>query len=259
MKFFAAALVSLLGLANANVCTQGVKKFCSSRGGQATACMNYQCSAAIKTSTGDENFKEQMLRAHNRYRTEGFQGQSAADMLAVSWSDELAQTALLWVSHLCDQNSMLDGGHDKCRVSPSFDSVGQNLAWGAGSAWGGPIDADKMAVKGWNDEKKDATNGMMFPFSPPNGPVIGHYTQVVWSGSYKIGCAYVTRRADRYGYQGWIACNYAQAGNMVGDNVFTRGSPGSKCPQGSSKSSNGLCTVQNEDALRRALGLRRLD
>ena len=131
----------------------------------------------LKTSAGEVTFKNQMKGAENRYRKKEFEGQKVIDMLKVTWSDELADTALRWVLDLCAQNKGSRGGHDKCRVSPSFDFVGQNLVWCAGSAWG-YIDADIMAVKGWYDEKDSAPNDMMFPFGSECA-VIGLYTQVL--------------------------------------------------------------------------------
>ena len=44
---------------------------------------------------------------------------------------------------------------------------------------------------------------------------VGHYTQVVWSGTTHVGCA-ITRRDDR----SILACRYAPPGNIDGQRVF---------------------------------------
>ena len=48
----------------------------------------------------------------------------------------------------------------------------------------------------------------------------GHFTQVVWKSSTKLGCGYS---------DGWVTCRYCEdAGNMMGDfdkNVFPKGTP----------------------------------
>lgn len=46
-------------------------------------------------------------------------------------------------------------------------------------------------------------------------PEVGHYTQVVWSGTNRVGCA--THRDGRWEY---LVCRYAPAGNILGRAVF---------------------------------------
>ena len=38
-----------------------------------------------------------------------------------------------------------------------------------------------------------------------------------------------------------MACNYGPGGNMAGQPVYKKGKPGSKCPTGTKKTSQGLC------------------
>ena len=44
-----------------------------------------------------------------------------------------------------------------------------------------------------------------------------------------------------------LVCNYGPAGNDIkGKDVYKMGSPGSECPKGSTKTSQGLCKYNNE-------------
>ncbi|XP_078503272.1 cysteine-rich venom protein-like [Lissotriton helveticus] len=66
--------------------------------------------------------------------------------------------------------------------------------------------------------------------------MIGHYTQVVWNESSKIGCASQQCSGFVLG-----VCHYAPAGNYE-DRIktpYTKGIPCSKCPDNCDK---GLCT-----------------
>ncbi|EEE50692.1 hypothetical protein OsJ_30952 [Oryza sativa Japonica Group] len=79
-----------------------------------------------------------------------------------------------------------------CRLQHSGGPYGENIFWGsAGRAWSA---AD--AVASW---------------------VCGHYTQVVWRKSVRIGCARVVCAANRGVF---ITCNYDPPGNFNGERPF---------------------------------------
>ncbi|RCN36442.1 SCP-like protein [Ancylostoma caninum] len=74
------------------------------------------------------------------------------------------------------------------------------------------------------------------------GKPVGHYTQVsyfdilndiivqammVWQKTTAIGCGIVNCPTMTY-----VVCNYKQAGNMLGDPIYEKGEPCSKCPTG---------------------------
>ena len=42
-----------------------------------------------------------------------------------------------------------------------------------------------------------------------------------------------------------MVCNYGPAGNIVGAPVYEQGDTGSNCPAGTSKTSQGLCAIDN--------------
>jgi len=80
--------------------------------------------------------------------------------------------------------------------------------FGSGGPTNGPA-----AVESWASEKQYydyASNGCS---APPNQSC-GHYTQVVWANSTKLGCGYNHCASITYGYT--IVCNYAPGGNSGG-------------------------------------------
>lgn len=242
---------ALCGLSSSELCTDNVRRFCG--GSTPTACLKDRCSA-LNSSASDGSFRRQIVDAHNRYRRQAFNGQYATNMLEVSWDDELAENALSWAHQLCVIDDVFGPGHDSCRVTPSYSSVGQNMAWGAGGSWASTTArlADN-AVDMWYSENELAFEADLFPFS--GRAAIGHYTQLMWATSHKIGCAYVVKTHSLYGKQAWIVCNYAKAGNYLRQHVFERGIQGSNCPSGSQRDPTGLCEVTNESLLRSTLGV----
>ncbi|KAJ8769762.1 hypothetical protein K2173_007622 [Erythroxylum novogranatense] len=97
---------------------------------------------------------------------------------------------------------------DDCNLVHSTNRpCGENLAMSTGDLSGAE------AVKLWVDEKPFYDYGSN---SCAEGQVCGHYTQVVWKNSVRIGCAKV-----RCGNGGtFIGCNYDPPGNYVGQQPY---------------------------------------
>ncbi|XP_058881926.1 cysteine-rich venom protein Cau1-like [Acipenser ruthenus] len=68
-------------------------------------------------------------------------------------------------------------------------------------------DSWDMAVQAWYDEVKDFKYGV----GSTNGAVVGHYTQVVWYRSNKVGCAVAHCPGSKYEY--FYVCQYCPPGN----------------------------------------------
>lgn len=88
-----------------------------------------------------------------------------------------------------------------CKLIHSGGPYGENLFWGYGKAYTA-IDA----VAKWVSEKQwynYASNTCAV------GKVCGHYTQVVWRNSTKLGCARVKCNNGAI----YIVCNYSPRGN----------------------------------------------
>ncbi|KDP36353.1 hypothetical protein JCGZ_09850 [Jatropha curcas] len=90
-----------------------------------------------------------------------------------------------------------------CRLVHSGGPYGENLAGSSGDLSG------TTAVELWVDEKA------FYDYNSSScaaGMVCGHYTQVVWSYSVRIGCAKV--KCNNGG--AFISCNYDPPGNIIG-------------------------------------------
>lgn len=71
---------------------------------------------------------------------------------------------------------------------------------------------------------------------------VGHYTQVLWSRTYKVGCGYSAVAGT--------VCNYSPGGNFVGVPPFVVGAACSACPDSHPYCNNGLCSAtQTTDPL----------
>jgi len=122
------------------------------------------------------------------------------------WDDRLAATAQAWVNRCIDRSApkgVIDHNPDRGAGHP-WD-VGENIFAGAA-----PVSAQE-AVDGWAAEAADydyARNRCA------RGRTCGHYTQVVWSESRKVGCA--THHCPRFTFGHVIVCDYGPAGNDGG-------------------------------------------
>ncbi|XP_064601885.1 cysteine-rich venom protein pseudechetoxin-like isoform X3 [Liolophura sinensis] len=151
-------------------------------------------SSNVQQSGLSEADKQLIVNLHNDYRSKV--SPKAANMLKMSWDDEIAKIAEGWA-----ENCLYDHDKGSKRTIPGRFSVGQNLARGY-KDW-------EAAVNGWYNEKDDFTFGMK---SKNDFSATGHYTQMVWAKTSRIGCAY----ADCSNVRKFYVCNYGPAGN-VGD------------------------------------------
>ncbi len=45
----------------------------------------------------------------------------------------------------------------------------------------------------------------------------GHFTQIVWKSTKKVGCARCGGKGSKW-YETYVVCDYSPSGNIVGDN-----------------------------------------
>lgn len=86
--------------------------------------------------------------------------------------------------------------------------LGENIYWGSGSTW-----TPNDAVKAWADEEKYYTYATN---TCASGQQCGHYTQIVWRNTRKIGCARVVCDTGDV----FMTCNYDPVGNYVGQRPY---------------------------------------
>lgn len=147
--------------------------------------------AAAKSDSNLSDFASTMLNEHNKKRA------LHKDTSALSWSSELASYAQNYADNFdCSGNLVHSGG-----------PYGENLALGYDAT--GAVDA-------WYGEISN------YDFSNPGtSSNTGHFTQVVWKGTSKVGCGIKT--CDNvWGH--YVICSYQNAGNVggqYGDNVMS--------------------------------------
>ncbi|KAL0307523.1 UNVERIFIED_CONTAM: Pathogenesis-related protein PR-1 [Sesamum angustifolium] len=99
-----------------------------------------------------------------------------------------------------------------CELMHSFPEgdfqLGENIYWGSGTTWT-PMDA----VSAWADEEKYYTYSSN---SCAEGQQCGHYTQIVWKTTRKIGCARVVCDSGDV----FMTCNYYPPGNYIGERPY---------------------------------------
>ncbi|XP_065353312.1 cysteine-rich secretory protein 2-like isoform X2 [Cloeon dipterum] len=168
--------------------------------------------------------KVEIVRSHNKYRA-GVKPE-AADMLNMTWYEPASRTAQSWAS----QCKRLQHDDNSNRVDSKLGACGQNI-FIASAAMGWP-----MAVKAWYSEVSKFTYGS----SSNVFHEIGHYTQLVWAKTYKVGCGLAKCSDNKGTFYNYI-CNYCPAGNMQGsiNTPYQKGSKCSACP--GSCLPNGLC------------------
>ena len=69
----------------------------------------------------------------------------------------------------------------------------------------------------WIDEKVNFVNGVMPDISRTGQwSDTGHYSQMIWSGTTRIGCA----TAGSSNSLSYLVCRYAPAGNVIDEKAY---------------------------------------
>ncbi len=144
------------------------------------------------------NFEQRVLAAQNRER-------AALGLPPMVWDASLAASAGHWANALARS-----GRFEHAPFNPA-DPQGENL-W-AGTRGYFPIEA---RVDAWLREKQHFVPGI-FPHNSRTGRVqdVGHYTQIVWRDTRRVGCATATGAAEDV-----LVCRYAEPGNWRGERPF---------------------------------------
>ena len=216
------------------------------------------CGNVCRRGITDQSVKDTIVKAHNDVRRKLAKGlekrghnmggdpqPKAADMLEMSWDDQLAEVAQRWADQCV-------WAHDKKRDTPKFnDGAGQNMYMEGLFKADEKLDFQNFVVQ-WYDEVR-CFNGKK-PWNEQDGApcVVGHYTQMAWAKSIKVGCGMTVfdKKKDGKNIEMHFVCNYGPAGNDVGINIcptfpncpinqmYTVGETASKCPNGDN---DGLC------------------
>lgn len=139
-------------------------------------------------------FPERILSVHNEVRAE-------AGVPPLSWDPALGQAAAAYATELALTNSFQHSNRG------ARQGTGENLWMGTHGAY-----SYEAMVGAWSSERRNFVAGI-FPTVSRSGnwEDVGHYTQMVWPTTTRIGCAIASNRANDF-----LVCRYASAGNIDG-------------------------------------------
>ncbi|XP_037630036.1 peptidase inhibitor 16-like [Sebastes umbrosus] len=177
-----------------------------------------------------EEQEELLVELHNYYR--GQVSPSASAMLPLRWDPSLKLIA--------------EGYAAKCiwNHNPDLEDTGENLFVGTGT-----LNLSE-AMEKWFLERLD------YDFqnnSCDEDKMCGHYTQMVWADTHRVGCAFhLCNNMEGLDWEraSFLVCNYFPAGNYEDQRPFVEGDWCSRCPENLQKCENNLCvsdTVEEED------------
>ena len=142
---------------------------------------------------------------HNQVRA---MVQTATPLPALQWDPALAATAAAWVA-MCQDNDapagLIDHNPNRSNGHPYY--VGENVYGAGGNA------TAQQAVTSW------ASEGANYNYATNTcSGVCGHYTQIVWRTTLKVGCAKGT--CAGFTYPNSIVCDYGPGGNIGGQKPY---------------------------------------
>jgi pathogenesis-related protein 1 len=149
----------------------------------------------------------------------------------LAWDDTIAKVAQSWADNLerqgCDMvhsTSEWQKAAYKAAGGPE-ESLGENIAWACCDD--PPKQGGIQVVDMWASEKKSYAYGATGDeCTSHDGGTVGHYTQLVWAESNKMGCGMAS-----CGNKGtvWV-CNFYPAGNWMGEAPFCKANVPSTMP-----------------------------
>jgi hypothetical protein len=146
-------------------------------------------------SFGSGSTATRILAAHNRERVR-------LGIAPLQWDPALAAAAATYGRTLARLG----------RLQHSIEAVRQGQRENLWMGTRGTFSPEQM-VGGWIAERAYYRPGQPFPYVSRTGnwADVGHYTQVVWRGTTRVGCAiYPSRRWD------YLICRYSPPGNIDG-------------------------------------------
>jgi uncharacterized protein YkwD len=141
-----------------------------------------------QANTAIDEFQDEILGTHNELR-------ARHDSPELQWDDTLAEYAHRHAS--------------QCEFRHTHGPYGENLAAGYPSA--------EAALTAWYDEQKH------YSYSNPQfSTTTGHFTQLVWKSTRKIGCASVPCNGRNGTPGNYLVCEYSPGGNVVAPGYFSK-------------------------------------
>jgi pathogenesis-related protein 1 len=168
----------------------------------------------LQPDSGETGVFVGMTAAHNAARATLDEG--LADL---TWSNEIAAFSQQWSDSLAAQECGTIAHRDQSRY-------GENIALRGSTRLVQPF-APEAAVAGWVAEEACWDFGTISGSErcdtacaqSLNSNGCGHYTQVVWRNTQRVGCGYSTCQSQGYTFEIWV-CNYDPPGNFIGQTPY---------------------------------------
>ena len=138
------------------------------------------------------------VNEHNRLRRE-------VGVPELKWDQDLARDAMEWAIVMAREQELEHSeGNDE----------GENISWAKGY---GRARCIEIALKGWGDKEKVIYLSRGEPAVGEKGfQGVGHYTQMVWRSTTRVGMATVRSKDGSY----YTCARYSPAGNFVGERPY---------------------------------------
>ena len=194
----------------------------------------------IEQSQLNNAARADLLCLHNQTRSQTALGNFAGlygnfsiatDMKRLRWDDKLEQVAQAWANQ-CQWMHNANRTTEYNALSPTdingnaingTVSVGENLAYKGSS---NQTSANyQYAIDGyvaWEDEGQDWGWGNFMVNDFCDTTACGHFTQLIWGDTYKVGCAvnYCPSGTLSNVPTTYLVCNYASAGNYINNTPY---------------------------------------
>lgn len=152
----------------------------------------------------------------NRFLARHNQERARVGVPPLVWDNQLAMNAAGWARQLAATGRFEHGG---------AQAEGENLWSGSRGGF-----APEAMVDAWIGERADYKPGR-FPDVSRSGnwANVGHYTQLIWSRTTRLGCAVASNNQNDI-----LVCRYFPRGNMRGEDPLSRQPAAAPPPQGAS-------------------------
>jgi uncharacterized protein YkwD len=147
------------------------------------------------TEAATETLQQRWLKAHNVER-------ARMGVVPLRWDDRLARHAQRWADHLAATQSFDHAPND------ATDDQGENLWMGTKRAYS----AEEMVAAWVNEKRWFKSNTFPNVSQTGNWKDVGHYVQLVWYNTTRVGCAVAEGGGDEY-----LVCRYDPPGNWEGE------------------------------------------
>ncbi|CAL8990728.1 PREDICTED: pathogenesis-related protein PR-1-like [Prunus mume] len=151
------------------------------------------------SSTNAATRHSQYLSQANQFLVPQNVARSATKMKPLVWDAKLARYAQWYANQR----------RYDCALRHSNGPYGENIFWGSGTGW-----TPAQAVTAWASESRWYN---YWSNSCARGQECGHYTQIVWRSTRRVGCARVTCLGGRGVF---MVCNYDPPGNYIGERPY---------------------------------------